>query len=169
MDQFATKMLFYFRTKICNNCYLFQKVCIRHLTFFLDHLSTYFLNSNCTIWIQICPYYLQWLQICPQYLQAKLSFFAASDLLQIGISLNRNGLGYAYRQLILLLVISNKDTLAFLHRFLSHLLHVQRVLDYQDDQVQKKFHNNFGTTIPIIQELLLQMEYFINPGIVNSR
>ena len=46
-------------------------------------------------------------------------------------------------------------------------------------QVQKRFPNNrnidnFGTTIPsieilIIEELLLQMEYFINPGIMNSR
>ena len=58
----------------------------------------------------------------------------------------------------------------------SAITEVQEVLDYRDDQVQKKFPDNwnpgnFGTTIsrkeiPIIEELILQMEYFIDPGIV---
>ena len=56
---------------------------------------------------------------------------------------------------------------------------LQGVFDYRDDWVQKMFPDNgnpgnFCTTIsrieiPIIEELPLWMEYFIDPGIVKLR
>ena len=57
---------------------------------------------------------------------------------------------------------------------------IQGFLDYRDNYVEKgpRYSNppNFGTTIPrmiieirIMEELLLWMEYYINPSIENSQ
>ena len=90
-----------------------------------------------------------------------LSFLSAADDLKIGL--------FGKVQFLCIENQKKQDTTFFsgggqMQFNASAITEVQEVLDYRDDQVQKKFSDpsNFGTTIliieiPIIEELLLQM------------